>query len=535
MENKIFISKKSICLTMIGFTAFPLFANSIKEKAKKPNILFIAVDDLKPVLGCYGDTMIKTPNIDRLASQSTVFLKNYCQQAVCGPTRASMMTGLRPDITKVWDLVTKMRDINPDIVTIPQYFISQGYETSGIGKIFHPGITDKFQDKPSWSIPYLKPDDFYSKKFGEPALGYQNPQTKALIEKYEKEARVKGLKGRKAMEYVTKFIKPSVECVDVPDNAYEDGAMALMAKQQLIALSKDNKPFFFAVGFHKPHLPFISPKKYWDLYKRDEMPVAKFQEHAKNSPDLAYHNSGELRHYTDIDPLESYTDQEKGQKNHIRLPLDKQKELIHGYYAAVSYTDAQIGILLNTLDSLGMLKNTIIVLWGDHGWHLGDHDLWCKHTDFENATRAPLIISAPGMKAGQTKSMSEFVDVFPTLCDLAGIPIPANLDSKSLVPLMKDNTAKVNEYSVSQFPHNGCMGYSIRTDRYRLTFWMKKGFRSYQTFSNDLIVAKELYDYQNDPLETISVISDSQYKVVQKDLEAKLIAYFKIHSTKSSK
>jgi arylsulfatase A-like enzyme len=291
-----------------------------------------------------------------------------------------------------------------------------------------------------------------------------------------------------------------------------------------------------AVGFSKPHLPFVAPKKYWDMYQRDEMPIAPFQEHAKNSPLIAYHQSGELRNYPDITefvtlPVDSLR---------IGLKLEKQKELVHGYYAAVSYMDAQVGILLNTLESLGTLDNTIIVLWGDHGWHLGDHDLWHKHTVFEQATKAPLIIAAPGIKGGKTNSQTEFVDVFPTICNLAGLPIPNQLDGKSLKPLMLDNKASVKEYSISQYPRKlkkeeaaslgykkgNLMGYTLRTERYRYTIWMND-FTSKQAFEKSKVYASELYDYEKDPLEKVNVVKDKKYENTSSELNSKMIEFFK--------
>ncbi len=498
-----------------------------QSPAGSPNILFIAADDLKPILGCYGDPLIKTPNIDRLAARGTVFLQNYCQQAVCGPTRASLMTGKRPDYTKVWDLKTKMRDINPEILTLPQYLAQQGYVTAGIGKLYDPRCIDnaRDQDKPSWSLPYFDiPEQSYFKN-QPPVLGYyQDPATRTSVQKHEAEARAKGLKQKQARDYVADLVKPSVENMDLPDNAYKDGAMADRAVEILGRLAKDRKRFFLAVGFARPHLPFVAPKKYWDLYRRDEVPLAKFQEHARNSPELAYHNSGELRAYTDIPALASFTDIKM---NGIRLPIEKQRELIHGYYAAVSYVDAQVGKLLDALATQGVSQNTIVVLWGDHGWHLGDHDLWCKHTNFEQAARAPLLISAPGLAAGKTRSLSEFVDIFPTLCDLAGVKIPQGLDGRSLVPLMKNPAAEVKDYAVSQYPHEGKMGYSIRTARYRLTWWMANGFRSNRPFTKGAIVAKELYDYEQDPLETVNVVADRQYEVATAALEEKMATFFR--------
>ena len=548
---KIQSSTKKLNLALAGLVSVSCFAKTDNKASEKPNILFIAIDDLKPILGCYGDPIIKTPNIDRIAKNGTIFLQNFVQQAVSGPTRASIMTGMRPDYTKVWDLKTRMRDMNPDILSLPQYLITQGYSTLGIGKVYDSRCVDKKMDEPSWSVPYYNYfktlEKYYSKHTGMPVLGaYQLPQTKKLAEKFRKEGIAKGIGEDEIEAYVSKNVKPSVECADVPDNAYNDGANVLRAVEILKNLKSETKPFFFAVGFSKPHLPFVAPKKYWDLYKRDEMPVAKFQEKSKNGPAIAYHNAGELRAYSDIPALTEFTDQKDFG---LTLPFDKQKELIHGYYAAVSYTDAQVGILLNAMDSLGLMKNTIVILWGDHGWHLGDHNLWCKHTNFEQATHAPLIISAPWLKPSVTKSMTEFVDIFPTLCDLANVPIPSHLDGVSIVPIMKDPNVKLKEISVSQYPRDGsdvetsrlgfsegkCMGYSLRTDRYRFTIWMKDNFRTNRPFDQNLVVATELYDYQKDPDETINVVDEKSYAEISKDLKAKMLNYFELQQLKLTK
>lgn len=533
--------RKSLILHVA--TALLLVSQAVAQNSSKPNVLFIAIDDLKPVLGCYGNKLVKSPNIDRLAKMGTVFMSNYCQQAVCGPTRASLMTGKRPDYTKIWDLKTRMRDMNPDILTIPQHFAAQGYVTSGVGKIYHPSCVDKDFDKPSWTIPFLVAgeDAYADDENGGGAGVYKNPETLALIAKYTKEAEEKGMKKKEAKDYVVSKIKPSTECIDVPDNAYEDGVNALVAKDQLAKLAKDKKPFFFAVGFHKPHLPFVAPKRYWDLYNREDMPIAEFQEHAENSPQIAYHKSGELRNYTDIPAAATRSESTLN----VGLTLEKQKELVHGYYAAVSYTDAQVGILLDQMEALGLMKNTIIILWGDHGWHLGDHDLWEKHTNFEQATRTPMIIAAPGIKPGKAKANSEYVDIFPTLCDLSGIIIPRNLDGVSLKPMMDDKKASVKEYSVSQYPRSlkaeeakklglkdrSLMGYALRTQQYRFIIWMNK-FTSKEPFDASKVYAKELYDYEKDPLEKVSVIGDKNYAAVEKEMYAKMIEFFNTQAKK---
>jgi len=536
--------KKLIAVVVLSILSI---ATIIAQDKSKPNVLFIAVDDLKPVLGCYGDKIIKTPNIDRLAKMGTVFLNNYCQQAVCGPTRASILTGMRPDVTKIRDLHTKMRDMNPNIVTLPEYFISQGYTTSGIGKIFHPSCVDKKYDPQSWSIPFLvaKESDYSN---GLPVQKhYQSPELKALQAKEEAVSANEGGKGKKKnkKEEVDEdgggARGPAFECLDLPDDAYDDGVSAKLAVKQIEMLNASKKPFFMAVGFRKPHLPFVSPKKYWDLYNREDMPIAEFQEHAVNGKDFEYQYPGELTNYSGVKEFAKF---DKNDRNEFGLAIDKQKELVHAYYAAVSYTDAQIGILLNTLEKLGTLNNTIIVLWGDHGWHLGDHDMWGKHTNFEQATKTPLIIAAPGLKAGQTKSMTEFVDVYPTLCELSGGVVPANLDGKSLVPVMKNNKISVKEYAMSQYPRKmsksdikkedgkgKLMGYSMRTEQYRYTVWLKD-FTSDQAYNANKVYAKELYDYVKDPLEKVNVSDDKKYASIAADLDKKLVAYFKSKEVK---
>lgn len=511
---------------------------SLAQKAK-PNILFIAVDDLKPVIGAYGNKMIKTPNIDRLARRGTVFLSNYCQQAICGPTRASILTGMRPDMTKIWDLKAKIREVSPDIVTLPQYLITQGYSTQGIGKVFDPRNVDEQNDQKSWSVPYHKTDKkYYVPALGEPAEGrYQLKETKAMVEKVISEAIAKGMTKAEANAEANLKVRPTSENIDVPDNAYNDGANILQSKDILKQLSKKGEPFFFAVGIAKPHLPFVAPKKYWDLYKTSEMPLAPFQEQSTNPIAVAYHNAGEIRAYTDMPADLAKT---KQKDFGYTISPAKQQELIHAYYAAISYTDALVGDLLNSLDSLGLSKNTIVVLWGDHGWHLGDHNLWCKHSNFEEATRAPLIISAPGIDPNSTQSLTEHVDVFPTLCDLAGLPVPSMLQGKSLKPVMLNPAHAVKKYSTSQYPRSGIdeesgrtgfveantMGYSIRDGQYRFTIWMKNGFRSTRKYAEKDEIGMELYDYKADPLETKNVAGEKNYASVAAKMRSDLLNYF---------
>jgi iduronate 2-sulfatase len=517
MINKIL--KNSLSLALTSLSVFG-------QAQEKKNVLFIAIDDLKPVLACYGAEQIQTPNIDRLAKQGVVFTNNHCQQAVCAPSRASLLTGVRPDSTKVWDLKTLIRDKNPDILTLPQHFKNQGYITTGVGKIYDRRSVDTNHDGISWSeeFAFKGDEEFMNQKLGEPVLGhYQSTETKALVEKYTKEAQQKNKKKGAVNKYVMKHIKPATEGADVPDNAYGDGVLALSAINRLERFSKQNQAFFLAVGFKKPHLPFVAPKKYWDLYDRDKLPLAPYQKFSENGPKLAYHKSGEIQSYTDIPKLESYSD-----IGPDLLPEAKQRELIHAYYACVSYMDAQVGKVLNALDSLGLRENTVIVLWGDHGWHLGDHGLWCKHTNFEQATRSPLIFSAPKAKKGICiDAPTEFVDIFPSLCELSGIETPENLAGTSLVPILTGKKKSVKEYAVSQFRRGKAMGYAFRTERYRYVVWIGDNFRTTKPYRKDLVVAEELYDYKVDGLETRNVLGDKSYEKVREQMQAYSLEFFK--------
>lgn len=497
----------------------PIFSQKTKF-----NVLFIAVDDLKPELGCYGSTVVQSPNIDRLASSATTFINAYCQQAICGPTRASLLTGLRPDRTKVWDLKAKLREVSPGIISLPQYLKNNGYYTAGMGKIFDLSNTDKDGDAISWSVPFQKTFPLAA-GYEDIAFGiYQSAHIKEIV-------KADGDNGKGEDQFYgpnkNQKIRYATECLDVPDNAYMDGAMADYAIQQLAQLKNNKQPFFLAVGFKKPHLPFVAPKKYWDLYDRSKIVLASFRAKAANSPEIAYHNGGELRNYgADIKPLN-----EKGIT--LQLPDEKQRELVHGYYACISYVDAQIGKLMQALKENNLDKNTIVVLWGDHGWHLGDHSLWCKHSNFEQATRVPLIIKVPGVTSGKKHmGFAQFIDVFPTISELAGLEVKSYLDGKSLVPALKKNKTIINSYAISQYPRgNGdgpkeVMGYTIRVGQYRYTEWVK-GFTTAMPFDPGKVVAVELYDYAKDPLETTNVAANPDKKNIVAHLAMQLHAFYK--------
>jgi iduronate 2-sulfatase len=426
---------------------------------RKPNFLFFAVDDLRPELGCYGRDYIKSPNIDRIAKQGMVFERAYCQQAVCSPSRTSLLTGTRPDTTKVWDLVTHFRDAMPDQPTVLGHFKQHGWFVQGMGKIFHPG----YDDPRSWSVPWQSPE----------AEVYADVKTPPVADEDKRPKRKSG---------------PAFEAGNVPDDFYRDGKVADLAVSTLRELSKKSEPFFLAVGMAKPHLPFVSPKKYWDLYDPAKIQLAPNPYRPKDAPEFALTTSGELRNYIGM-PAEG------------PIPDPLARQLKHGYYAAVSYTDAQIGKVLDELDRLGLRRNTIIVLWGDHGWKLGEHGEWCKHSNVENDTNAPLLLSVPGMKqAGRrTRRLVEFVDIYPTLADLAGLPLPPHLEGVSFKPLIDEPNRPWKPAAFSQYPRGQkLMGYSMRTERYRFTVWVGRADHS-------RVEAIELYDHQTDPQENVNI------------------------------
>jgi len=451
----------------------PLFA------AAKPNVLLICVDDLKPLLGCYGDTIVKSPNIDRLAKRGVLFEKAFCNQAVCSPSRNALMSGLRSQTLGIYDLATNFRKGAPEAVTLTQHFMANGYRAEGLGKIFHVGHGN-VNDVASWSVPHFSPKTIsYALKENNPP---ESTREQALFENKLKEP--------------WKLPRGApTEAADVPDNRYGDGMIADEALKRLgAAKAKPEEPFFLAVGFLKPHLPFVAPKKYWDMYDPSAFKLPELQKAPEGAPEFAPSSWGELRQYKDMP--------DKG-------PVTKEQaiHLIHGYHAATSYMDAQLGKVLDALDANGFAENTIIVLWGDHGWHLGDHGMWCKHTNYEQAARIPLIVAAPGIAGGQrTQALVETVDIYPTLAELASLPAPAKLDGLSFVSLLKNPAASVRDHAIHVYPRSGVLGRAIRTQRHRLIEWKKPG-EAPET------AILELYDYEADPTETKNLAA-SQPEVV---------------------
>jgi iduronate 2-sulfatase len=449
----------------------------------RPNVLFIAADDLRCELGAYGDGVVHSPHLDRLAAAGTVFLRAYAQQAVCNPSRASMLTGLRPDTLRVWDLRTHFREHHLEVVTLPQHFKRHGYRAISLGKVFHnqagrfhPPMP--FADPISWSEPPRWSDGAHWEDWvvpGSPA----GPERK----------------------------QGAVQCLDVPDEAYWDGQIAQAAVEQLQRLQDRPEPFFLAVGFWKPHLPFNAPKGYWDLYDRASLVPPVPAGPALNAPELADNQGTELRNYAGI-PAEG------------ELPGALVAELRHGHLAAISFLDAQVGKVLAELDRLGLTERTIVVFWSDHGLHVGERGLWGKATNYELDTRAPLIISAPGYAPGQVDGLVEFVDLYPTLLELAVLPPPAqSLQGESLVPLLQEPTAPGRDYAISQHPRpwptgaNGNpthMGYTVRSKQHRYVEWRE--------WPAGAVAAVELYDHKTDSAETVNVADHPAYASIIADL-----------------
>ena len=512
---------KNVFILFVAIISFQIGFSQSSKQEKKPNILFIAIDDLKPTIGAYDDNYAITPNMDKIAKNGTVFLNNHTQQAICAPARVSFLTGMRPDYTQVWDLKTQMRDVRPNILTIPQHFKNNGYQTIGLGKIFDPRSVDKGKDTPSWSVPFIKEWTFtYPKGYNAPEMGfYQDKKNLKRINELREEAKKKGIKN--VGKYIRSRFKPPFESPDVPDESYVDGAIAVRSIQVLESMDT-SKPFFLAVGFKRPHLPFTAPKKYWDLYDKSKIKLAGYQKKTSNSVEIAYHSSGELQSYKDPN-----IDYKVNDDNLLEIDAKLQRDLIHGYYAATSYIDAQIGKIIQKLKEKGLDKNTIIVLWGDHGWHLGDHSMWNKHSNFEQATRSPLIVYSPKINiANKVESPTEFVDVFPTLCDLADIETPSKLDGLSLKPFIEGEKNSSKLYAVSQYPRPGVMGYSFRTNNYRYTVWVKNK-KSLQPIYKEDIIGEELYDYKLDPNETANKIDEKEYLKKKQNFQQLAAKYFK--------
>ncbi len=463
-----------------------------------PNVLLILVDDLKPALGCYGDTVAKTPNIDRLAARGMRFDLAYCNQAVCAPSRFTLMLGSHSTSTGLYGLGSPLRQILPDAVTMPQHFAKHGgYRTESLGKVFHIGHGNH-GDPVSFSVPH----------FHDKVIEYLDPASTDGGKLTREEAY---FSNQKLNEIKSLPRGAAFESPDAADDEYADGRVAKETIRRLQTAktrrTENGTPFFITAGFARPHLPFSAPKKYWDLFDPAALPMPDFEEHPTDAPIVAKKRGGEISNYSPVpeDRTATYTD-------------DLKRKLIHGYYASASFVDAQIGKVIDELDRLQLAENTIVVLWGDHGFHLGDLGVWTKHTNYEQANRIPILISGPGVEPQQsTRQPAESVDIFPTIAELAGLPAPKGpqpIDGISLVPVLKDPAHRVRDHAFHAYPKQK-LGRSIRTERYRLVEW--------RPFGKDNATEYELYDYKTDPLETRN-LATSKPDVMAK-LKQTLTAY----------
>ena len=462
--------RSSVFLTLLALVGFAL-ASGIIRADSKPNVLLLLVDDLKPTLGCYGDEVAVSPNIDRLAEMGVRFDLAYCNQSVCMASRYNLLLGSRSTSTGFYSFGTEFREVYPDAVTLPQHFTNNGYVAHSMGKVFHIGHRNT-NDDASWSVPHLK----------DKVIEYLEPESN-----YGKLTREEAL-------FTNEFSKPirslprgaAWESPDVTDEAYADGRIATHAVDRLRSFAKNpDQPFFLAVGFVRPHLPFSAPQKYWDLYDRDQLPMPEFEKAPEGAPKYAVKRMGEITAFKPV-PTQD-----------VIYEDDLKRDLIHGYYASVSYMDAQLGRVLDEVEKLGLDDNTVIVLWGDHGWHLGDHGSWTKHSNYEQSNRIPIIIHAPGVaKANRgTGQLAETVDIYTTLSSLAGLPKPSGsqpIDGVDLTPVLKNPNARVRDYAYHAYNKRTHLGRAIRNDRYRLVEWTPHGEGE---------IEYELYDYKDDPME----------------------------------
>ena len=492
MEHKLPLNSISKAFTII-FCVF-LFSLHTYSQGNRPNIILILVDDLKPNLGVYGDPIAVSPNIDRLANMGIRFDRAYCNQAVCMASRYNLLLGSRSTSTGFYSFGTQFREVYPDAVTLPQHFINEGYHAESMGKVFHIGHGNT-NDEASWSIPHHK------EKVIEYLLPESTNRQLTREEAFFTNARqnIPNLPPNKQLPRGAAW-----ENIDVLDDAYGDGRVATHAIDRLRVLAKNpDQPFFMAVGFARPHLPFCVPKKYWDMYDASELPMPEYEKDPVGTPPWAVKRRGEIDQFKPVpENGEPFTEELK-------------RNLIHGYYASVSYMDAQVGRVLDEAERLKLLDNTIIVLWGDHGWHLGDHGSWTKHSNFEQATRIPILIVAPGVvKPGSsTEQPTETVDIYPTLADLAGLPKPKGpqpIDGLSLVPILKDPDKQIRDHAYHAYPkqRGKLIGCAIRTERYRMVEWINVEDPTAESIY-------ELYDYKKDPLETRNY-AESKPKILKK-------------------
>ncbi len=482
--------KKHYSGLLLSMVVIPLISDGqvSTKKPDKPNVLFIAVDDLRPELGCYGNMQIKSPNVDRLAKTGIIFTDAYANYPVCGPSRASLLSGIYPGKSRFigWNC-SQDKDI-PGIVSLPMHFRNNNYKTVSLGKVYN-----NFEDgKGSW-------DENWRPSVTTTAWDYHSKEGIRIFEERNKDRyKDTGIRNNNNLPQRG----PAYEGPDVPDITYMDARIANRAIEELQNFQNSSEPFFLAVGFHKPHLPFNAPKKYWDLYDDVDLKLPENYYFPKNAPDAARFNWGELRNYYGIPKAGPVDD-------------NTAMNLIHGYYACVSYVDAQIGKVLNSLEELGLSDNTIIILWGDHGWFLGEHGFWSKHSNLRKAAHTSLIVKVPWKKSGlRTEELVEFVDIYPTLCDLAGLSLPIHLQGKSFAPLLDDPDLPWKE---AIFYRIG--GETILTKTHSYTEWSDD--------KTGEISACMLYDLRTDPEENVNISGQSENRNLIQKLQEILHTHIK--------
>jgi len=465
------ITRRSFCLSGAAAGIAPVIA----APRKRYNVLFIASDDLNTCLSCYGHPLVRTPNIDRIARQGVRFDRAYCQFSLCSPSRSSLMTGMGPDTTKVYDLQKHFRETLPDVVTLPQLFQKNGYFAARAGKIYHYGVpgqigTSGLDDPPSWNK-FVNPNGVDHTK-EEPLLTHLTPHRTGLGS--------------------TVAFHASLE----PDEKHTDGISADAVVQMMH--EHRNEPFFIGAGFYRPHCPYIAPAKYFDRIPLDRVQLVPFDEAEMHmAPHWAYFNS----------------------EPNMRMTPDQRRLGMRAYFAAIEFMDAQVGKLLVALDKLKLANDTVIVFWGDNGYQLGEHGQWMKQTNFEAAARIPLLISAPGIRGhgrGSSRTV-ELLDIYPTLAEICQLEhTPSNLQGRSLAPLLANPSAAWDTPAISQMHRaqqgRSVMGYSMRTERYRYTEWEFGG------------EGAELYDYEQDPREVHNVADDAASKGIREQLRTLLYA-----------
>ena len=450
-----------------------LTASFALQASQRMNVLFLAADDMWPKLGCYGDPVAVTPNIDRIAGRGLLFKRAYCQQALCSPSRISLLSGRYPTTSGIYKIGLNLRSAMPDIVTLPQDFKDNGYHAKAIGKIYHNGI----DDPASWSVP--------SDRGRKPRYG---PRGSAMVDRRQEEMRRTGKPEPAKGPGKSFYAGPAFEAPDVDDHDLLDGDSASKGMEALRVIAKDpdRQPFFLAVGFNSPHIPWVAPKKYWDLYYQDKLPLPENQYAPRNAPNFAATTGSDFYWYGEVPKDRKLTEEFK-------------RKCLHGYLAAISYVDALIGSLLDTLQETGLAKNTVVVFWSDHGYYMGEHGWWGgKHNNYEGATHAPLIFALPDGKAAGTRTscLTDFVDIAPTPVELCGLPPADGFEGTSLVPLFDNPNTNLKEAAFSWYPKRGNLGTAMRTDRYRYVEWLNR---------KGEVVARELYDHQTDPQENLNI------------------------------